>query len=37
MNSPAPIQAIKAAEKAHLWAELVYLYTKYDEYVSEDI
>lgn len=28
------IQVIKAAEKAHLWSELVFLYVKYDEFVS---
>jgi hypothetical protein len=27
-------QVIKAAEKAHLWPELVFLYIKYDEFVS---
>jgi clathrin heavy chain len=27
-------QVIKAAERAHLWPELVFLYIKYDEYVS---
>ena len=27
-------KAIKATEKAHLWPELVYLYIKYDEFVS---
>ena len=26
-------KVIKAAEKAHLWAELVFLYIKYDEFV----
>lgn len=30
----AGIQVIKAAEKAHLWSELVFLYVKYDEFVS---
>jgi clathrin heavy chain len=29
----ASIQVIKAAEKAHLWSELVFLYVKYDEFV----
>lgn len=27
-------KVIKASEKAHLWPELVYLYVKYDEFVS---
>jgi len=27
-------QIIKATEKAHLWPELVFLYIKYDEFVS---
>lgn len=27
-------KAIKAAERAHLWPELVFLYVKYDEFVS---
>jgi clathrin heavy chain len=27
-------QVIKAAEKAHLWPELVFLYIKYDEFVG---
>lgn len=27
-------KVIKAAEKAHLWPELVFLYIKYDEFVS---
>lgn len=27
-------QVIKAAERAHLWPELVFLYIKYDEFVS---
>ena len=27
-------KVIKATEKAHLWPELVYLYVKYDEFVS---
>ena len=27
-------KVIRAAEKAHLWPELVYLYVKYDEFVS---
>ena len=26
-------KVIRAAEKAHLWPELVYLYVKYDEFV----
>ena len=26
---------IKAAERAHLWPELVFLYIKYDEFVSK--
>ena len=28
-------KVIRATEKAHLWPELVYLYVKYDEFVSE--
>lgn len=31
------IQVIKAAERAHLWSELVFLYVKYDEFVSVDL
>ena len=27
-------KVIRATEKAHLWPELVYLYVKYDEFVS---
>lgn len=27
-------KVIKAAEAAHLWPELVFLYIKYDEFVS---
>ena len=27
-------KVIRAAEKAHLWPELVFLYVKYDEFVS---
>jgi clathrin heavy chain len=27
-------KVIKAVEKAHLWPELVFLYIKYDEFVS---
>lgn len=27
-------QVIKTTEKAHLWPELVFLYIKYDEFVS---
>lgn len=27
-------KVIKATERAHLWPELVYLYIKYDEFVS---
>jgi clathrin heavy chain len=27
-------KVIKAAEKAHLWPELVFLYIKYDEFVG---
>jgi len=27
-------KVIRAAENAHLWPELVYLYIKYDEFVS---
>jgi len=26
-------KVIRAAEKAHLWPELVFLYVKYDEFV----
>lgn len=29
-------KVIKATEKAHLWPELVFLYVKYDEFVSND-
>jgi len=29
-----PAKVIKAAERAHLWPELVFLYVKYDEFVS---
>ena len=29
-------KVIRAAEKAHLWPELVLLYIKYDEFVSPD-
>lgn len=28
-------KVIRAAEKAHLWPELVFLYMKYDEFVSQ--
>lgn len=28
-------KVIRAAEKAHLWSELVFLYVKYDEFVSQ--
>ena len=28
-------KVIKAAERAHLWPELVFLYIKYDEFVSK--
>jgi hypothetical protein len=28
------IKVIRAAESAHLWSELVFLYIKYDEFVS---
>ena len=28
-------KVIRAAEKAHLWPELVLLYIKYDEFVSD--
>lgn len=34
-TSPAPglcVQVLRAAEQAHLWAELVFLYDKYEEY-----
>lgn len=27
-----PIQVLRAAEQAHLWAELVFLYDKHEEY-----
>lgn len=27
-----PTQVLRAAEQAHLWAELVFLYDKYEEY-----
>ena len=27
-------KVIRAAEQAHLWPELVFLYVKYDEFVS---
>jgi len=27
-----PFQVLRAAEQAHLWAELVFLYDKYEEY-----
>ena len=27
-------KVIKAAERAHLWPELVFLYIKYDEFIS---
>lgn len=30
------LQVIRATEKAHLWPELVFLYIKYDEFVSFD-
>ena len=30
-------KVIKAAERAHLWPELVFLYIKYDEFVSSNI
>ena len=30
-------KVIRAAEKAHLWPELVFLYMKYDEFVSQSI
>jgi clathrin heavy chain len=29
-------KVIRAAEKAHLWPELVFLYVKYDEFVRMD-
>ena len=29
-------KVIKAAERAHLWPELVFLYIKYDEFVRVD-
>ncbi len=28
----ASVQVLRAAEQAHLWAELVFLYDKYEEY-----
>ena len=28
----SPLQVLRAAEQAHLWAELVFLYDKYEEY-----
>ena len=28
-------KVIKAAERAHLWPELVFLYIKYDEFVRD--
>jgi hypothetical protein len=28
------VQVIKATERSHLWPELVFLYIKYDEFVS---
>ena len=28
-------KVIRSTEKAHLWPELVFLYVKYDEFVSE--
>ena len=31
INTP---KVIRATEKAHLWPELVFLYVKYDEFVS---
>jgi clathrin heavy chain len=30
-------QVIKATEKAHLWPELVFLYIKYDEFMSDHL
>lgn len=32
MADPAFSQVLRAAEQAHLWAELVFLYDKYEEY-----
>jgi clathrin heavy chain len=29
-------KVIRAAERAHLWPELVFLYVKYDEFVRPD-
>ena len=29
------VKVIKAAERAHLWPELVFLYFKYDEFVCD--
>ena len=30
--TPSSVQVLRAAEQAHLWAELVFLYDKYEEY-----
>lgn len=30
-------KVIRAVEKAHLWPELVFLYIKYDEFVSQTL
>ena len=30
-------KVIRAAEKAHLWPELVFLYVKYDEFVCAPV
>ncbi len=30
-------KVIRAAEKAHLWPELVFLYVKYDEFVGAPV
>lgn len=32
LPSHVPIQVLRAAEQAHLWSELVFLYDKYEEY-----
>lgn len=34
-NNLRTFQVIRSTEKAHLWLELVFLYVKYDEFVSE--
>lgn len=32
LSSVGVFQVLRAAEQAHLWAELVFLYDKYEEY-----